>query len=318
MEPWALAVLCTMLLLAGAAIGGLTVFIAGVYMRRGRTQKEAGLSRTIAAEEHEAQSVCSEKHVPQDAAQPQPPTLPAHSPAPALRVSLGERSPPDSAPTPAASSTYSGGTFAFSSAATAVARPPKQPATVIFRSSMSSMAPPPLSLPPLAGSSSGNNNSNNGNNANPHKPARGGGGDDRDEDTDSSQPSAKSSPASIDESNPDTISSVGTPEIPCMAASPGDTDSVDYVVVPPSPSILSMYGASLAASLSRPPSILSPRVPGSGRPLASPGYPSASLFSPMAATYSRKYFDTPVPPPPLPASAPPRARRRSWAKDAGG
>ncbi|KAJ1726817.1 hypothetical protein LPJ61_004943 [Coemansia biformis] len=104
------------------------------------------------------------------------------------------------------------------------------------------------------------------------------------------QSSPESAPISIDESNLDTISAVNTPATARMASSP--CDSVDYVVVPPSPSIASMYGVSMSGSLSGPPSVLSPRSVNILRPLASPGrHARPSLFSPPPATYHRKYFD---------------------------
>ncbi|KAJ2748946.1 hypothetical protein IWQ56_007334, partial [Coemansia nantahalensis] len=98
-----------------------------------------------------------------------------------------------------------------------------------------------------------------------------------------------SSPESIDESNLDTISSNESPATPGMLGSP--CDSVDYVVVPPSPSIASLYITSIPGSPAGPPSVLSPRSAHLGRSLASPARAAGkSLFSPPPATYNRRYF----------------------------
>ncbi|PIA13959.1 hypothetical protein COEREDRAFT_10896 [Coemansia reversa NRRL 1564] len=93
------------------------------------------------------------------------------------------------------------------------------------------------------------------------------------------QPSLKSAPVSIDESNLEAISVINTPMTALIPNSP--CGSSDFVVVPPSPSIASLYGLSMAGTLSHPPSILSPRSVNMAKASSSPGcLTGSSLFSP--------------------------------------
>ncbi|KAJ1755405.1 hypothetical protein LPJ77_001826 [Coemansia sp. RSA 2523] len=102
------------------------------------------------------------------------------------------------------------------------------------------------------------------------------------------QQSLRSAPISIADSNFESISSVNTPITPHILSSP--CDSIDYVVVPPSPSISSMYGMSISGTLSRPPSIMSPRSVNMGKSSSSPGgLTGSSLFTPPAVLNKRHF-----------------------------
>ncbi|KAJ2849421.1 hypothetical protein IWW36_002638 [Coemansia brasiliensis] len=91
------------------------------------------------------------------------------------------------------------------------------------------------------------------------------------------QQSPHSATISIDEAHIESISSANTPLTPLILSSP--CDSGEYVVVPPSPSISSLYGASI--NMSGPPSVLSPRSINMNKSNSSPGsMPGPSMFSP--------------------------------------
>ncbi|KAJ1740611.1 hypothetical protein LPJ78_005175 [Coemansia sp. RSA 989] len=91
------------------------------------------------------------------------------------------------------------------------------------------------------------------------------------------QPSPHSATISIDEAHIESISSANTPLTPLILSSP--CDSGEYVVVPPSPSISSLYGTSI--NISGSPSVLSPRSVNMSKSNSSPGtMPGPSMFSP--------------------------------------
>ncbi|KAJ2814644.1 hypothetical protein IWW50_007073 [Coemansia erecta] len=100
--------------------------------------------------------------------------------------------------------------------------------------------------------------------------------------------SPRSAPISFADSNFESISSANTPVTPHILSSP--CDSVDYVVVPPSPSISSLYGVSVAGTLSRPPSVMSPRSVNMNKSTSSPGgLTGSSLFSPPPVPNKRHF-----------------------------
>ncbi|KAJ1831364.1 hypothetical protein LPJ63_004333 [Coemansia sp. RSA 2711] len=353
MEPWALAILCVALVLAGTLLGGLAVFISGRYRRRHGSCKccSAGCGVATSSEENiETQLTAAEKAVLQKISHTNGAVcLSTRIPESTLSVPISSVIPPDEAqsetatpalqgaavlppqpdivelpaanvtpsswsapagsadqqqqqqqPSPAAAgtdevsrspqSTVSGlgvimpadpaalatpsdstGRSVFTSMATVVTKPRKTPAAVVFHPSvswsspvddknrrsiiravpetMSNLTAVPLKVSVLSGKA-------------PY------------------QQSPRSAPISIDESNFESISSANTPVTPHILSSP--CDSIDYVVVPPSPSISSLYGASIAGTLSRPPSVMSPRSVNMNKSTSSPGGLAAgtSMFSP--------------------------------------
>ncbi|KAJ2714891.1 hypothetical protein H4R19_001491 [Coemansia spiralis] len=325
MEPWALAVLGSALVLAGAILGGLAVFAVGLRMHRRRCQK-LHIQAPVAAEDLEAQAGDPAKHAQKEAAcwplpdpalcrpapspidSPTAPTAPtAHSTSPsppatppvrpeisnALHTQschavagLGVLTPAASFPADRSAdwSAQSKSRSTCSSAATAVAKALQRPAAAHLpplqsprlSTAASSPARRPAALATRAAASGV---------CNPSTPT-----DVYSSSRLADRPSPKSEPESIDENNLDTISPAVTPATPCMIGSP--CDSVDYVDVPPSPSIASLYGMSTPGSPVCLPPVLSPRSARLGRSLASPARAiGPSMFSPPPATYHRRYFD---------------------------
>ncbi|KAJ2398558.1 hypothetical protein GGI23_003174 [Coemansia sp. RSA 2559] len=106
---------------------------------------------------------------------------------------------------------------------------------------------------------------------------------------------------SVAESNPETIST-GTPQgSPRTLASP--CNSFDYVFIPPSPSISSLYGVSVMDTLAHAPSALgNPRSANLTKTISSPNAgagQSSSLFSPPPMAFHQKYFENHSPRSPL-------------------
>ncbi|KAJ2793303.1 hypothetical protein H4R20_006580, partial [Coemansia guatemalensis] len=204
---------------------------------------------------------------------------------------LGMILPADSAALAATSasptaSPASGRQSIFLSAATTVTKPSKKPAAVVFH-------PSALRSSPAAGRRR-------------RSAARAGSGavewndDGADEADDAAaeiggnptgyQPSLKSAPVSIDESNLEAISVINTPMTALIPNSP--CGSSDFVVVPPSPSIASLYGPSMAGTLSHPPSILSPRSVNMAKASSSPGcLTGSSLFSPPPIPSHKRFSE---------------------------
>ncbi|KAJ2518314.1 hypothetical protein H4217_003401 [Coemansia sp. RSA 1939] len=115
-------------------------------------------------------------------------------------------------------------------------------------------------------------------------------------------PTSGSTP-SVAESNPETISTGTPPGSPRTLASP--CNSFDYVFIPPSPSISSLYGATGMETLAHAPSTLAnPRSASLAKSISSPvaavhAHAHASLFSPPPVAYHQKYFETHSPRSPL-------------------
>ncbi|KAJ1667921.1 hypothetical protein IW140_003455 [Coemansia sp. RSA 1813] len=124
-------------------------------------------------------------------------------------------------------------------------------------------------------------------------------------DSDSSHDGSGCSPRdhtapSMAESNPETISTGTPPGSPRTLASP--CNSFDYVFIPPSPSISSLYGVSAMDTLSHAPSALSnPRSATLAKSVSSPGAAAgqASLFSPPPMAFHQKYFENHSPRSPI-------------------
>ncbi|KAJ2083298.1 hypothetical protein H4R24_000945 [Coemansia sp. RSA 988] len=174
----------------------------------------------------------------------------------------------------------------FLSAATTVSKPSKKPAAVVFH-------PSALRSSPATGRRR-------------RSAARAGSGtvewtDDGADEADNDaaelggnasayQPSLKSAPISIDESNLEAISVINTPMTALIPNSP--CGSSDFVVVPPSPSIASLYDPSMAGTLSHPPSILSPRSVNMAKATSSPGcLTGSSLFSPPPIPTHKRFSE---------------------------
>ncbi|KAJ1797985.1 hypothetical protein LPJ59_002791 [Coemansia sp. RSA 2399] len=106
---------------------------------------------------------------------------------------------------------------------------------------------------------------------------------------------------SVAESNLETINTGTPPGSPRTLASP--CNSFDYVFIPPSPSISSLYGVSAMDTLAHAPSALSnPRSANLTKTISSPNAgagQSSSLFSPPPMAFHQKYFENHSPRSPL-------------------
>ncbi|KAI9502599.1 hypothetical protein BX070DRAFT_235642 [Coemansia spiralis] len=106
--------------------------------------------------------------------------------------------------------------------------------------------------------------------------------------------------SSVVESHLDTISVNTSPASPRTLASP--CNSFDYVFIPPSPSISSLYGMSAMETLSHAPPIPgNPRSVNIAKSSSSPGCVAGqqSLFSPPPVAFHQKYFESRGPRSPL-------------------